>query len=123
MKTKKIAFPTKLNEINPFDDNIDVVVTLEDDTSYILVVATPQNIITLMERQKTSYISAGTPFAFVDKLTHDNIVNVVNSFCEDDAYWLKYYHSAGEIGIVAQHRHVRCTGSSTGHCQCPLTLE
>jgi len=96
MKVKKIFLPTNLSTINPKDDNIDVIITLEDNVAYVLVVATPQNLVTLMQKENISFLSAGCPFAIVEELTEENIELVVNSFCEDDAYWLKYYHYAGE---------------------------
>ncbi|MDR1158625.1 MAG: hypothetical protein LBK75_10065 [Oscillospiraceae bacterium] len=96
MKYKNIYFPTSLSEVDPSDDNIDVIITLEDDSSYVLVVATPINLVSLMKKENKSYLSAGCPFAFVEELTEENIMKLVVSFCETDAYWLKYYHKAGE---------------------------
>ena len=96
IKYKKIFLPTSLSEVNSKDDNMDVIVTFEDDTSYVLVVATPQNLITQMRKDNKSFLPAGCPFAIVEELTMENIELVVESFCYDDAYWLKYYHSAGE---------------------------
>ena len=93
---KKIYLPTDLCKVNLRDDNIDVIVTLEDNQSYVLVVATPQNLITLMQKEDKRFLPAGSPFAFVEELTMENIKLAVESFCEDDAYWLKYYHKAGE---------------------------
>ena len=96
MKIKSVFYPTALSDIDAKNDNIDVIVTLDDGVSYVLIVATPQNMVTLMKRNQTSFLSAGCPFAFVEELTEENIGKLVASFCKDDAYWLKYYHNAGE---------------------------
>jgi len=96
MDYKEIFLPTSLSTINPIDDNIDVIITLEDGKSYVLVVATPQNLLSLMKKENSSFLSAGCPLAFVEVLTEENIEAVVKSFCSDNAYWLKYYHYAGE---------------------------
>jgi len=97
---EKIFLPTDLSKVNPMDDNIDVIITLEDDPQpYVLVIATPQNLITLMQKENKSFLSAGCPFAIVEELTMENIELVVKSFCEDNAYWLKYYHNAGEENL------------------------
>ena len=96
MKPIKVYFPTALSEIDPCDDNIDVIVTLENGISYVLVVATPANIASRMKNANSDYWPAGVPFVFVSELTYENIINLVESFCEDNAYWLKYYHYAGE---------------------------
>jgi hypothetical protein len=96
MKIKKVNLPTKLSEVDPKDDNIDVIVTLEDNNTYVLVVATPQNLFKLMNSNDTEYLPAGSPIAFVKELTLSNISSLVESFSEGDAYWLKYYHNASE---------------------------
>ena len=100
IKYKRIFLPTSLSEIYSKDGNIDVIITSEDDVSYVLVVATPQNLTTLMKKESKSYLPAGGPFAIVEELTMGNIELVVKSFCRDDAYWLKYYHNAGEVDVA-----------------------
>ena len=101
MKPVKIYYPTSLEKVNTLDDNIDVIVTLEDGVSYVLVVGTPKNIYTLMKRHGEDFLSAGGPIAFVTELTCENINKLVESFCEGDAYWLKYYHNAGEDNYLS----------------------
>jgi len=97
MKVDRISLPTALTKINSKDDNVDVLVTLEDGNTYVLVVATPQNLLRLMNSNRSEFLPAGGPLAFVKELTIENIRDVVESFSEGDAYWLKYYHNAGEI--------------------------
>lgn len=97
MKIERVYFPTPLTMIEDCtDDNIDVIVRLEDGKDYVLVIATPKNLVSLMKKECKCYLDAGTPFAIVEELTEKNVLDLIDSFCKDDAYWLKYYHEAGE---------------------------
>lgn len=49
-----------------------------------------------MDSNNTKYLPAGSPIAFVQEITYKNISDLVESFSQEDAYWLKYYHNAGE---------------------------
>ena len=59
MKIRKIKY---LNLVN---DSLDVFVTLENDDSYLVEVATPQFLSTLMEKVESDFV----PYIIVSKLT------------------------------------------------------
>lgn len=91
MKLKEIYYPTPLIEIQDiYNDNIDVIVKLENDQSFTLEVATPENLKFLMKKDHQPYISPGAPFAIVDKLTEENIGLLVQAFLEDPDYLRLY---------------------------------
>lgn len=95
MLVKEIIFPTSLQDIE--DDNIDVFVRLGDGLTYVVVVATHRNIITLMNKQENNFLKPGCPFIIVKELTQKTIEKAIKAYTEDDAYWLKLYHFAGNI--------------------------
>ncbi len=99
MVVKKMSFPT-VWEDNPGieNQNIDVFVELEDGYTYGLVLGTRKNIEYLMDKDKKNYFRPGTPFIMVKELTKEIIEETVKAYAEEeDEYWLKSYHFAGEI--------------------------
>ena len=73
MKINKIEYPTPLSQINDIEsDNIDVLVELEDDFTYTLVVTTPRNLEWYMHKEKQNYIHAAPPMIIVQALTEEN---------------------------------------------------
>lgn len=91
MRLKDIYYPTSLIEIEDiYDDNIDVIVRLEDGRYFVLVVATPDNLKSLMKNDNQPYLSPGLPFAFVEKLTEENIELLVQAILEDPDYLRLY---------------------------------
>ena len=100
MLVKKISFvrPTLLEEIPDIEDyNLDVFVELEDGYTYTVVIATAKNMVSLMDNEKTNFSEPGDPFIIVRKLTKEIIEETVKAYAENDAYWLKFYHFAGEV--------------------------
>jgi hypothetical protein len=91
MKIKKIKY---LNLVN---DSLDVFVTLENDASYMVEVATPQFLSALMEKCESDFVPAGYPYIIVSKLTKEIIRAAIQEFI--DSYWLKLYHVAGTLQI------------------------
>ena len=107
MLVKKISFvrPTLLEEIPDIEDyNLDVFVELEDGYTYTLVIATAKNIVSLMNKEKTNFSEPGAPFIIVRKLTKEIIEEAVKAYAENDAYWLKFYHFAGEVDTAVFNR-------------------
>ena len=107
MLVKKISFvrPTLLEEIPDIEDyNLDVFVELEDGYTYTVVIATAKNIVSLMDNQKTNFSEPGDPFIIVRKLTKEIIEETVKAYAENDAYWLKFYHFAGEVDTAVFNR-------------------
>jgi hypothetical protein len=94
-----IRFPTYLEDITDIeDDNIDVFVELDDGYIYNVVVATAKNIEYLMDTEKMNYFGPSHPFIIVKKLTKDIIEETLKAYAEEqDGYWLKLYHFAGDI--------------------------
>lgn len=109
MLVKKISFvrPTLLEEIPDIEDyNLDVFVELEDGSTYtvVIVIATAKNIMPLMDKEKTNFSEPGDPFIIVRKLTKEIIEEAVKAYAENDAYWLKFYHFAGEVDTAVFNR-------------------
>lgn len=99
MNVKTLRFSEPLEDIpNIYDDNIEVVVTLENQREYVVTVITPQYLLSLMDRDKVNFVEPGAPFIFVRKLTKEIIEEVISAHAEFfDAYWLKYHHFADHI--------------------------
>ena len=86
-----IIYPTSLEQIDPVNDNIDILVQTENGKQYTFVVATPDNLKYLMNKDKISFLKPGLPFLFVEKLTHTNIDDVVQSLLEEDEQLIRIY--------------------------------
>jgi hypothetical protein len=66
MKVKSISFLSPLEDVEDiFDYNLDVSVILENGLEYPVVVATPKNLLTLMENEKSEYLDPGDPMIIV----------------------------------------------------------
>ena len=81
------------------NDALDVFVSLEDDYcsegfSYFVEVITPQYLSTIMEKEKSAFLSPDYPCIIVSKLTDDIIRAAIESFInsDDEVRWLKLYH-------------------------------
>lgn len=100
MLIQSINFPSPLTDIEDIsDDNIDVFVDLEDGSSYTVVVATCKNVLSLMDKDKADFSEPGCPFIIVRKLTMKVIKEAIETYAENDAYWLKLYHFAADIDL------------------------
>ena len=93
-----LLYPTALHEIDPCHDNIDVCVTLADGRQFTFVVATPENLKCLMDKDGTAYLRPGLPFLFVKELTDENIRCVIEELIQNDLEWddtlIRIYGSA-----------------------------
>ena len=101
VKIKKIKYLIPPRDI--FNDAVDVLVDLEensDDLGYVVEVTTPQFLSTMMEKEKSSFLSPDYPCIIVSKLTDDIIQAAIESFINppdseniyEELYWLKLYH-------------------------------
>ena len=71
MVIKKISFPSPLKYIEDiYGDNLDVFVELEDGSEYIVILGTPKNFLTLMNRHEMDFLKPGYPFIIVRKFNH-----------------------------------------------------
>ena len=98
MLIKEITFPSDLKYVEDiYDANWDVFVELEDGSEYTVVVGTPKNFLTLMDRDGVDFLEPGCPFVIVRKLTIEVIEKAIHAHAEDNAYWLKLHHFSGSI--------------------------
>ena len=99
VKLKKIRYLILPRDI--LYDVVDVLVYLEDNYDgfvYVVEVTTPQFLSTMMEKEKSIFLSPEYPFIIVSKLTEDIIQAAIESFINpqdsvyEALYWLKLYH-------------------------------
>ena len=92
MKVERIEFFSDLEDVKDiYDDNLDVSVDLENGQNYVVVVGTPKNLLTLMENEKSNFLSPGDPIVIVKKITKEVIEEAIQAYAEDNAHWLKFY--------------------------------
>jgi hypothetical protein len=99
MRIKEIKYlvpPTDL-----VNDCLDVFVTLENNTFYLVEVATPQFLSALMEKVESDFLPVGYPYIIVSKLTDEIIRAAIQEFIDakEDSYWLKLYHITATLKI------------------------
>ena len=110
VKIKKIKYLLPPRDI--LNDALDVFVTLEDDYCtdgfcYFVEVTTPQFLLTIMEKEKSAFLSPDYPCIIVSKLTDDIIRAAIESFInpqdsidsDDEVRWLKLYHVIPKLTI------------------------
>ena len=83
--------------IDIFDDNLDVSVKLDDGHDYILVVATAKTLLTLMNNEKSDFLSPGEPMVIVRKLTRKTVEDAIEAYAEKNGYYLKFYAASLDI--------------------------
>ncbi len=87
----EIKFPSTLDQINPENDNVDVHVYLDDGRVYSFLVATPNNIVWVMDNEGVDYFF-GTPPLFVRLLNRECVEKAVRAIVtEDNGRWLDVY--------------------------------
>ena len=100
MLIKSISFPTPLEDIIDIEeDNIDVFVELEDGYTHTVVVSTPKNLLSLMNKEKSDFAEPD-PVIIVRKLTKEIIAKALEAYAKDDAYWLKLYQFSSDIDMA-----------------------
>jgi hypothetical protein len=88
---KSIQYPFDWTQVNPENDNVDVIVVLDDGRQFTFVVATPNNVFWCMENEGVDYFF-GEPMLFVKNLTIKNIERAINAIVnESDGHWLEIY--------------------------------
>lgn len=108
IRIKKISYLLPPRDI--FNDALDVFVTLDDDYCsenfrYFVEITTPTFLSTLMEKEKTTFLSPDYPCLIVSRLTDDVIRAAIESFINsddgvfDELYWLKLYHVMPKLTI------------------------
>lgn len=82
------------DSVDIYDDNFDVIVDLEDGLTYVVVVGTPKNLLTLMANEKSDFLSPGDPFIIIRAITQEIIEKTIKAYAAGDAYWLKFYSAS-----------------------------
>lgn len=101
VKIKKLKYLVAPKDL--LNDAVDVLVDLEDDSDefgYVVEVTTPQFLLTILEKEKSAFLSPDYPCIIVSKLTDDIIRAAIESFINpqdsgniyEELYWLKLYH-------------------------------
>ncbi|WP_270166693.1 hypothetical protein [Paenibacillus sp. SYP-B4298] len=92
MRVTSINYSTPLSLIEDINNaNIDVFVSTDEGFDFNISVTTPNNYYWYMEKEGLNYIPASPPDIIVKSLTTENIQQAVESFLEDDGYWIKVY--------------------------------
>lgn len=92
MNIKSIRYAEPLSEIKDIEnDNIDIFVEDDKGMVYTFVVTTPKNYYWYMNKEGIDYIPASSPDIIVRSLTEENIKKALETYMEDDGYWLKLY--------------------------------
>lgn len=86
-----IVFPTSLDDINADNDNIDILVRAENGKQYTFVIATPDNVKYLMQKENTPFLKPGSPFLFVEKINKTNIRMLLDSLLEESEQLIRIY--------------------------------
>ena len=103
MKIEEIQLVTEIENIH--EDGVDVNVTLDNGFSYVIVIVTPQYLLSLMKDRNQPFIEPGENYIIVEKLTPEIIEKTIKAFVEENrGYWLKLYHFAGEIDTAVFNR-------------------
>ncbi len=102
MKVEKIEILSDLSyDLKDIEDyNSDVLVELENGQDYIVVVATPKNLLSLMNNEKSDFLSPGDPMIVVKQFRKEIIEKTIQAYAADDAYWLKFYASDINVKIL-----------------------
>ena len=85
----RVEFLSAEADIDPENDNVDVLLRLDDGRAYIFVVATPTNIYWCMQNEGLDFF-AGEPPLFVRKLTRENVERAFVALLKEPR-WLDVY--------------------------------
>lgn len=85
----EIEFLSRESDINPENDNVDVLARLDDCMEYLFLVATPSNIYLCMDGEKVDHYF-GVPPLFVRRLTRSNVERAITALVEERE-WLEVY--------------------------------
>ena len=99
MKLKEIEYDIPLRNLVDGKGSLDVIVTLEDGSNYLVEVTTPRFLDVLMEEKK--FLPPGYPYIIVSEFTNEIIHAAIEEFIgeSEDSYWLKLYHITASLDI------------------------
>ena len=106
--TKENNFSIEINQLDLsqikdiYNDNTEVCVRFEDGFCINVIVATPQHLQYLMEKDEINFWEPGIPWVIVQKLTKEIIHEAIQAYNDDkpNGYWLKLYYFASDIDIT-----------------------
>jgi nitrate reductase beta subunit len=106
MKVESITFLSDLKDVEDiFNYNMYVAVKLDDGHEYIIVVATQKNLLTLMNNEKSDFLSPGDSMIIVKKLTKGVVKKVIEAYAEKTGYYLKLYAAPLDIKTFKSYNH------------------
>jgi hypothetical protein len=99
MKVKKLEYDIPLRNLVDWRNSLDVFVTLEDGSEYLVEVITPRFLDVRIEERK--FLPPGYPYIIVSEFTNEIIQAAIEEFIGDreDSYWLKLYHITATLNI------------------------
>lgn len=107
MRIKNIIYPTTLEKIpDRLNDNIDIFVETDKEMHFTLTVATPLFYFSYMDKENLNYVPVGTPDVIVKELTYDNIWEAIETFCDNDGYFMKIYFLSGDNNGAFSHQNL-----------------
>ena len=97
MKIKKIKYWRPPKDL--INGTVEVFVTLEDNSCYLVEITTPQFLEVLMEESK--FLPPCYPYIIVSELTVEIMKAAIEDFIreDEDCFWLKLYHVAATLNI------------------------
>ena len=102
-KNNEISIEIDQNELrglkDPFNSNVEVLVTFKDGLTVTIIVGTPQNLEYQMAKDKSNFYGPGLPWVIVKELTPEIINEAIQGYMDSDpsGYWLKLYHFWNDI--------------------------
>ena len=101
-----------LDEITDIEnDSIDVCVDSEDGYTFTVSIATTKHLLQRMDEEKSNFVNPNELSIVVRKLTQEIITEALETYAEDNAFWLKLHQFANEIDISVfdklQAKHVK----------------
>ncbi|MBE6543961.1 MAG: hypothetical protein E7675_06130 [Ruminococcaceae bacterium] len=79
-----ISYPTPIETVEDvYNDNIDVIVHFDDETSICVVVATPDNLKWQMKNEDMRYLPAGEIQIIVSELKDEIIKEALIDYCDN----------------------------------------
>ena len=102
MEIKRIEYDIEPRDL--MNNCLDVVITLEDNSSYLVEVTTLPFLKILMEENK--FLPPGHPYIIVSELRREVIRAAIEEFivAREDSYWLKLYHATATLNIKDVNR-------------------
>ena len=103
MNYKHTNLQIDLEELKTIDDvkngYLEVHINLPDGYEICVLVATPQNLQSIMDMNEVNFLEPEYMFIIVNELTEEIITEAINNYMKTNpsGYWLKLHHFKGEI--------------------------